>query len=143
MRTFAAVLLTLTCGAALALDPWNSGGSVKMLSPEQAFALQPAIAQGKTLQLQWDIAPGYYLYRSRIKVEAVEPGVKLGALRLPDGEKIHDEHFGDVEIYRKGLLKAELPVNQTVRKLKVSYQGCAEIGVCLPPQTRVIDVLNP
>lgn len=114
-----------------------------MLSADAAFQLMPPEAQGKNLSVQWEIAPGYYLYRGRMKFEAAEPAsATLGNVTLPDGEKIHDEHFGEVEVYRTGTLTAQMRISQPLQKLKVTYQGCAEIGVCLPPQTRIVEVFN-
>jgi thiol:disulfide interchange protein len=140
----ACVALPVTGGAA---GLWHDNASAPDILPvDQAFQLQPVERVKGHLQLSWLIAKGYYLYRERIHVEAFDPlAAKLGKLQLPPGEKHHDEHFGDVQIYRGGLISAELyaskaKANAKLRKLKVSYQGCAESGVCYPPQTRIVDI---
>lgn len=140
----AAVLLACACGSVAARDYWqresSSGG---VLSADRAFELSPPEWRGDVLHVEWNIAPGYYLYRDRIRIEAAPPEtVKLGALQLPQGDKVRDEHFGEVEVYHGGVLAAELSAKRPVRKLKISYQGCADQGICLPPQTRVLDVLE-
>ena len=142
MPALAVLLLALLCAPANARDFWAQGDDPgRVLKPDQAFQLMPVEARGNNLRIEWQIAPGYYLYRGKIKLEAVEPaGASLGTLRLPAGEKIRDEHFGEVEIYRAGALVGELSASAPLRKLKVRYQGCAEEGICLPPQTRIVDV---
>ena len=148
--------LFLTIGAALlssmaAADGFwpkkdsASGGSRDLLKADQAFHLIAAEREGQALKVSWDIAPGYYLYRKRLAFQALTPeGAQLGAPELPRGELIQDEHEGKAEIYR-GSLQARLHWPQGApapQRLRVSYQGCAEAGVCYPPQTRTIDVID-
>lgn len=142
MRPLLALLLALAVTGVQARDFWNRGAAPgAVLKADQAFQLMPVEARGKNLRVEWEIAPGYYLYRGRIKLEAVEPaGASLGTLKLPAGEHIHDEHFGDVEVYRAGTLVGEFSSDRPLRKLRLGYQGCAEEGICLPPQTRIVDV---
>ncbi|MEA5126329.1 protein-disulfide reductase DsbD family protein [Xanthomonas floridensis] len=116
-----------------------------LLPVDQAFVLS-AQAEGRdSIALQWKIAPGYYLYRHRISVKSGQ-GFSAGELALPEGESKHDEFFGQVQTYRK-LLQATLagkaePSLQTA-VLQVQYQGCADAGVCYPPQRREIRVTLP
>lgn len=117
-------------------------GGPELLSAEQAFRLVSATRDENGVRLNWDIAPGYYLYRQRMAVEPVEGGAALAALTLPPGTPKHDEHFGDVEIYT-GAVEARLPVprgSPVPAQVKLRWQGCAEAGVCYPPITRVVDV---
>lgn len=147
-----ALLLAISCvlpGLAIAGGLWHGSdinNAPDILSVDQAFQLQPVERTTRGLKLGWLVSTGYYLYRERIHVEAVEPAaIKLPAAKLPAGEKHHDEHFGDVHIYRGGSYEAEIPNSKSlkqVRKLKISYQGCAESGVCYPPQTRIVDVIT-
>ena len=86
------------------------------------------------------------MYRHRTSVEVVDGGFAPGALQLPSGERHTDEFFGEVETYRDRL-QAVLPgtadaAARTVT-LKVKYQGCADLGVCYPPQTRTVAVALP
>src|SRR5690606_3173916 len=110
------------------------------------FALQAIAPQRDRVELSWAIADGYYLYRHRISVEAQGAGFDAGTLQLPDGEPHHDEFFGDVETYR-GILRATLPGSAApgtgAVTLKVRYQGCADLGVCYPPQARTLTVALP
>jgi thiol:disulfide interchange protein DsbD len=115
----------------------------KFLPVDQAFEIQPLETRAGKLVVSWRIAPGYYLYRQRIAFELVEPkGASLGAAQLPSGEKHHDEYFGDVEVYHLAMLAAQLPLKggkPAKAKVKVSYQGCADAGLCYPPQEKVLE----
>jgi len=136
------LLLPLNATAASLL---SSPRADQLLPGEQAFALLPVERAGKALTLTWNIAPGYYLYRERISVQVLAPaGLKPGALLLPPGIAHHDDHFGEVQIYR-GLLQASLPLKtiaHTAVHLRIRFQGCADLGVCYPPQS-VEQVVQP
>ena len=140
LRHFTALLLL----AGYTLPAWAI--SEKDLLPvDQAFALRAEATARDRIELRWDIAPGYYLYRQRTSAK-VGPGFTAGALQMPEGEKKHDEFFGDVETYHRQL-KAVLPGSaepgaDTVT-LEVRYQGCADAGVCYPPQKRMVEVKLP
>ena len=114
------------------------------LPVDQAFRFD-ALADGSDrLRLNWEIAEGYYLYRSRIKISTSAGNVQLGTPQMPAGQVKNDEYFGRQEIYHH-----ELVVTVAVARsaggalevpLQVSYQGCAEAGLCYPPQTKTVTV---
>jgi thiol:disulfide interchange protein len=111
-----------------------------LLPVDEAFMPNIELA-GTQANLSFKIAPGYYLYQERIKLEMVRPEeVELGELKLPKGEPKSDEFFGDMHVYHKDVqgsasltYKNGTPV---VVGFKLKYQGCADAGVCYPPQTR-------
>ena len=116
------------------------GKADALLPVDQAFQFEGALKAGKTISLDWTIAPGYYLYGHMFKVSVDAPaGMAAPTLQLPKGEAKHDEEFGDVTIYR-GVLSVPLTSAVAPRTLRVRYQGCADIGVCYPPQTRIVAV---
>lgn len=121
-----------------------AAGDSKFLPVDQAFEIQPLEAKNGRLLVSWRIAPGYYLYRQRLTFALQEAGpLKLGPPALPAGEKHSDEYFGEVEIYRDALLAARLAVQPSLPprvKLKVGYQGCADAGLCYPPQERILEL---
>jgi thiol:disulfide interchange protein DsbD len=114
-----------------------------LLQPEQAFEFSASVKNANTIYVSWEIAPHYYLYREKIKLELVNSdGVKLGDYTIPNGLPKHDEAFGDVEILSEDLnfnvsLWREDHGAQTI-KLRAYFQGCAERGVCYPPMTKDI-----
>lgn len=133
-------LLLLIAPAAHAVDPDD------LLPVDQAFALDATATARDRIELHWNIAGGYYLYRHRIDVQPVNSGFKPDPLQLPDGEKHTDEFFGEVETYRHDLtatLTGAATDGAQSLKLRVKYQGCADLGVCYPPQTRVLTVVLP
>jgi thioredoxin:protein disulfide reductase len=124
------------------------GGGDELLPEDQAFGLDVAVAGPQQLTADWNIADGYYLYRHTFGFEVpADSGVRLLPAELAPGKKKHDEFFGDIEVYHRQV-RAMLPFERDNAaaiplKLTVKYQGCAEIGVCYPPITRVVDVLIP
>ena len=115
------------------------------LSPDQAFRLD-ALGDGTDrVQLNWQIADGYYLYRSRIRIETASSKAQLATAQFPTGDIKNDEYFGKQEVYHHGLA-VTVPVARASGgalqlPLKVTYQGCAEAGLCYPPITRVVSVM--
>ncbi|KAB7771067.1 protein-disulfide reductase DsbD family protein [Xanthomonas maliensis] len=113
-----------------------------LLPVDQAFVLSAQATDPDHIALDWKIAPGYYLYRHRIRVTAGD-GFVAQPLVLPEGQHKHDEFFGQVQTYRQQL-HAQLPgkaaPGQREAVLQVQYQGCADAGVCYPPQRRELRV---
>src|SRR3546814_214018 len=139
-RIAAALALCLACAtpALAAIDEDD------LLPVDQAFALTAKATSADRIALEWKIADGYYLYRHRTKAVAAD-GSRLGELDLPRGEPHEDEFFGHVETFRQRLA-GSVPVQSAGGgkvTLKVSYQGCADLGVCYPPQTRTLAVAVP
>ncbi|MCB1612139.1 MAG: protein-disulfide reductase DsbD N-terminal domain-containing protein, partial [Xanthomonadales bacterium] len=139
------VALCLAVSAPLA---WAAVDESDLLPVEQAFALSAEAPARDLAEVRFAIAPGYYLYRHRLGLAAVDNSMQLAPFSVPDGEPKHDEFFGDVETYRESLtlsqLLPELPASTQSLELEVRYQGCADIGICYPPQrTRVTLRLPP
>ena len=134
---------------ALALSfvlPAHAVSEQDLLPVDQAFALTASAPSRDRIEVEWKIAPGYYLYRHRITVEVEGAGFEAGKLQLPRGKAYRDEFFGDVETYRDDLtgVLAGTPAAATGNlRLKVKYQGCADAGICYPPQTRSLTVKLP
>ena len=116
-----------------------------LLPVDEAFVLTATAPTRDRIEIRWKITEGYYLYRHRTSVGA-DPGFAAQPLQLPKGKAYRDEFFGDVETYR-GELLATLPGQPTASTdrvtLKIKYQGCADAGICYPPQTRTLTVALP
>jgi thiol:disulfide interchange protein DsbD len=119
----------------------GAGNSGDFLPPDAAFRFGAGLPQPDSIPLTWVIADGYYLYKDKISVETSTPNVQLGKPVLPEGKPKHDEYFGDTEVYYE-VLEATLPVARAASsealsvELKVTYQGCAEDGLCYNPITK-------
>ncbi|MCW3479131.1 protein-disulfide reductase DsbD [Neisseriaceae bacterium JH1-16] len=136
-RGLAAMLLMLAPLLAYALSPDD------LLPPDKAFVA--SVEQtGLQLTVRFKIADGYYLYRDRMSF-ASEPADLVGKPTFPSGDEKHDAFFGRQTIFKHEAvitlpIKAGAPSRFT---LKAVYQGCAEVGVCYPPQTHLLDVGAP
>ena len=142
----AATLLFLLSTASTALDQ-VAAYEQDLLEPEQAFAFSATVADDSTLQVSWKIADGYYMYRDRIRFSSETPGVELGEPSLPAGKIKEDEFFGKIATFRNQAT-ATIPVIRkasapTTIQLKAVSQGCADIGICYPPQTQLAQLEMP
>ncbi len=136
MRFFNLLLL-------LVMLPATASAEQELLRPEQAFRVV-ATEDGSSLDLRWTIADGYYLYKNKFRFRSETPGIELGEPEYPPAEIRHDEFFGDVEIYR-GDAAIRIPVlrqpgGKRTLVIETRSQGCADIGVCYPPQTQKLNV---
>ena len=114
--------------------------SADFLPVREAFQLSLVESTPQSIKLRFVATEGYYLYRHRFQFRADPADVTLGAAKLPDGQKKHDEYFGDVEVYH-GILDVELPrTDQRAFTLVVTYQGCADKGLCYPPETERLSI---
>lgn len=117
-----------------------------LLPIDQAFALSAKAVSRDKIEFTWKIAPGYYLYRHRMAVSAVEGNFKTNPLQLPEGTHKKDQFFGDVQTYRNTIVGIQTGaaadgVNSV--SFLVKYQGCADLGVCYPPHKKTITVALP
>jgi len=106
------------------------------LDPNQAFKFSARAVDAKTIEARWQIADGYYMYRDKFHFELTPATVKLGSPQYPPGKIKDDEFFGKTETYRKEvkiLLPFEAAAGVSSVTLKVSVQGCADLGICYPP----------
>ena len=121
--------------SALALDESD------LLPVDEAFALSAELNAEGQAEIRWQIADGYYLYRHRFGIQPANPGAfRLDSVEFPAGTPKHDEFFGDTEIYRQSVSATVLgrAAGSGEVEFKVRYQGCADLGICYPPQTRSV-----
>ncbi|MEZ1318370.1 protein-disulfide reductase DsbD [Pseudomonas fluorescens] len=134
MRHFFLLFVLLISGMAQAgTDPFAS--KPDFLPVDKAFVLTSERLESGETQLFWQIAEGYYLYQKRLKFDGL---AAQNMPTLPEGESHSDEFFGEQPVYRQGL-EVKIPAAAS-GPIKVTYQGCADAGLCYPPQTRVIDL---
>lgn len=133
MHVFAVMIMVILSGGVQAEENY--------LPPDQAFKFSARMADPATIEVQFVIADGYYMYRERFAFAA--EGATLGAPIIPQGKIKFDETFQkDVETYRN-TLTIKLPVEAgSGFTLKVASQGCADKGLCYAPMESVAK-LNP
>lgn len=135
--------VALTTGA-VAKPWWVQGAAAPgqdFLAPDAAFQVNSRL-DGDDLRVRWLIADGYYLYRQKIQVLAESADLLAGPVQLPPGTVVTDAYFGTQEVYHQ---QVEAAVHLTRRdygahlvQVRVSYQGCAEAGLCYPTITKVL-----
>lgn len=122
-------------------DGFNSAPN-KLLEAEQAFKLSAQMDDTQNIQLSWQIADGYYLYRDKIKLNLEPDTIKLSPVIFPAGTIKQDEIFGRTLVYYQHLTLTQgllgTPSDTTEIKLTINFQGCAEIGVCYPPMSKTV-----
>jgi thiol:disulfide interchange protein DsbD len=122
-----------------------AAADVELPPVDQVFVLSAQATARDRIEVRWKIADGYYLYRHRTSVKT-SAAFANPTLALPTGDKHRDEFFGDVETYRQqlvGVVRGTPAADATGVALTVKYQGCADAGVCYPPQTRTLTVALP
>lgn len=117
------------------------------LHPSLAFKPTASALDGQTIVVRFEIAKGYYLYRDKFRFSAEPAGVQLGSPVLPKGKPKVDETFGAVEVYYREV-ELRLPVERTSSgplplTLSITSQGCADAGVCYPPQKQKLALELP
>ncbi|PUA42120.1 thiol:disulfide interchange protein [Pseudomonas protegens] len=105
------------------------------LPVDKAFTFTSERLPSGETQLFWQIADGYYLYQKRLKFDGLAQDHQPA---LPDGEHHSDEFFGEQTVYRQGL-EVKLPAAAS-GKVKLGWQGCADAGLCYPPQTLEVNL---
>lgn len=132
------ILYFFTALLALSANAYAVDAS-KLLPPEQAFVPQVNV-NGKGVNVQFKIAGGYYMYQSKIMADTKPAGL-LAEPKFSQGKEKEDEFFGRQTVYY-GSAKIDWPYAkpQQQYKLVLSYQGCAEVGVCYPPVTTEFDI---
>jgi thiol:disulfide interchange protein len=150
MRALLASLLLLATGLLsaqapvfAAQSPFGAGpAAVQFLPVEEAYQVELEILDDTSLRIYWVIADAYYLYKHRFNFNLTDAqgDVPLAA-ELPDGLHREDEYFGEVEVYYTDadiLLRPERATG--VATLALGSQGCADAGLCYPPQTQYFSI---
>jgi thiol:disulfide interchange protein DsbD len=124
----------------------TSDAQPEFLPVEEAFAVSMSAADAQTVVAEFRPEEGYYLYRDKFSFSLAEaPGVRIQAVELPRGELKQDPNFGDTEVFHKpvrAVIRLERDARAAQRvALDARYQGCAEAGLCYPPETRRFEVL--
>jgi len=145
-RASVAAALALVGLASLTTHIGALAEELKLLPPDEAFRFAARALDTRTLEANFSIAKGYYLYRDKLRF-AIEPeAMSLGDVALPGGKVKDDPFFGRVETYRDRVV-IRLPMGSAVPAksitLRAESQGCADAGVCYPPHTQRVTLAVP
>ena len=139
------IMFSVLLGSAAVANPWWMRGiesnETDFLPPDVAFRVG-AQADGNSVRVRWVIADGYYLYRSKITVAPESPDLVMAHASLPPGTVKRDPYLGINEVYTQQV-EATVPYRRFdygahPMQIKVTYQGCAEAGLCSPVITKVL-----
>ena len=115
----------------------------EFLPVADAFKPSYTISGGK-LVLHWQIADAYYLYEERFKFKP-DQDIQLTP-SYTQGKMKYDELFERETMVHYHEVTASFDLNgiSTPFSLALEYQGCADAGLCYPPQktTLAIDPAN-
>ncbi len=135
MRVLLTLLLVCLASLAHAGSAGDPFGQPDFLPVKKAFVFtSQALPSGET-RLHWKVADSYYLYKKRFKFDGLDPAHQP---ELPQGLEHSDEFFGATQVYRDQV-EVLIPAGAS-GEVKVSWQGCADAGLCYPPQTQVVDL---
>ena len=106
------------------------------LSVDEAYQMEASLSDDGYVEVRWTMPPGYYLYRHRFAF-SLESGGTLGQPDIPLGIEKVDDYFGEVEVYYDAV-DVRIPIVEQTGPLRIgiTYQGCADYGLCYPPETR-------
>ncbi|WP_153147144.1 protein-disulfide reductase DsbD [Dechloromonas sp. H13] len=119
----------------------------EFLDPAVAFKPSARALDAQTIEVAFAIAKGYYLYRDKFRFAVDGESVTLGSPVFPRGKEKNDENFGKVEVFYNSVA-IRLPVERHASgtlplRLNVTSQGCADAGVCYPPQMQTVTLALP
>jgi len=133
-----ALILGLQIGPVLA--------QVKLLPPEEAFRFSARSLDARTVEATFAVADGYYLYREKLRFSSTPAAIAAGSVVLPPGKVKEDQFFGKVETYRDRVV-IRLPLDNATAgqavTVRADSQGCADVGVCYPPNVQSVTVTLP
>jgi thioredoxin:protein disulfide reductase len=117
-----------------------------LLPVDQAFVMNARFDKPNELTVGWQIAPGHYLYRDKLKFR-IEGKIELGQASLPKGKAHKDENFGDVEVYYD-YVEAKIPFSRASANaldvvLTAGFQGCRDNSICYPPSEQTMALVLP
>lgn len=131
MRVFLFALMFLLSG----LSQANPFAQSDFLPVNKAFVFSSERLESGQMRLHWQITDGYYLYQKRLKFDGLASEQQP---QLPPALPHSDEYFGETQVYR-GELELILPASAS-GELRMGWQGCADAGLCYPPQTSVVSL---
>lgn len=146
LSTFFIILFTwaFSSGASANLSALLGFGTQQFLPVEEAFQLEAEI-ENNTLLLHFLITPEHYLYKDRFSFSSDESTTLLGEPIFPKGKQKYDINFEqDMEVFPKNVtVKIPVKSSEAEPQFQIRFQGCADAGLCYPPQTLTITLPNP
>ncbi len=118
---------------------WDAGSelfgneSPSFLPVTEAYNPVVTLSQN-TLNINWQISDNYYLYKDKFTSQRLLSG-QITTLTPNFGEAIikDDPYFGETPVYYNFANTALTELGEDAYLLKLTAQGCADAGLCYPP----------
>ena len=107
------------------------------LKADEAFLVSLTKEKNKFLIINFKIEKGYYLYKDKIKIYYDKK--KISEIKFPEPKITEDDFFGVSEIYKSSFY-LKIKMNEKVQSVQVSYQGCADKGLCYAPTKKIFNI---
>ena len=116
----------------------------EFLDPDDAFIASVDVVSSERINVHWQIAEGYYLYKDKFNFSISDDNIAITDIKLPEGKLKNDPDFGSVQVNYD-----EVDAHLTVQKsdeslldaeLRVKYQGCKEDVLCYPPISKTFPI---
>jgi len=114
----------------------------EFLPVDKAFMFSANAENKQQIRAHWVIADGYHLYKDKFKFSVAPNNYKIVGVKYPKAEMFSDKTLGKVESYKDSVeVSIEITGEPTseIISLTSTYQGCADVGLCYPPETKVSD----
>ena len=121
----------------------QSASTSDFLDPDDAFKSNASVSEdGRSILIKWEIAPGYHLYGGRLSVAASTNDVEFGKPERPTGQVSFDRILGETVESLEGRFEMKVPIHKAPTRfdMEINSQGCADAGLCYPPQSRKVAI---
>jgi thiol:disulfide interchange protein len=106
------------------------------LSVTEAFPFRAAFIAPNMILARWDVQPGHYLYKEKLKFQIDAAQASIAQVCWPAAKEKDDPFFGRLEVFQEPV-EVRLVLDQAPSRgvvLLAQYQGCAaDAGICYPP----------
>ena len=115
----------------------------EFLPVEEAYQLEVEVLESQGVRLYWQIADSYYLYQHRFGFTLEDAAGRSNCVELPPALQRTTSISAKYRSTTTAPISCCAPVNRRQATLTVSSQGCADAGLCYPPQKQYFDWISP
>ena len=120
--------------------PVNTNTQQEFLPVEEAFVFSASMKRPDLIKTRWKIAEGYHLYKDKFEFSVAPETYQIVEVDYPQAVMFSDKNLGKLESYNNFVeisIRVSSERDASTVQLTSKYQGCADVGLCYPPETRV------